>query len=162
MGLFDMFKKKDTAIELGAHMKGKCVSIREVPDPTFGEEILGKGIAVIPVDGHVYAPADGTISTVFPTGHAVGITTPDGAELLIHIGLDTVELNGEPFEIKVESDQKVKKGDLLIVADLEKIKAAGKDIITPLVICNSDAYANVETFTGKDVEAGDAVVKLSK
>lgn len=162
MGLFDMFKKKDTAVELGAHMKGKCVSIREVPDPTFGEEILGKGIAVIPVDGHVYAPADGTISTVFPTGHAVGITTPDGAELLIHIGLDTVELNGEPFEIKVESDQKVKKGDLLIVADLEKIKAAGKDIITPLVICNSDAYANVETFTGKDVEAGDAVVKLSK
>lgn len=162
MGLFDMFKKKDTSIELGAHMKGKCVSIREVPDPTFGEEILGKGIAVIPVDGHVYAPADGTISTVFPTGHAVGITTPDGAELLIHIGLDTVELNGEPFEIKVESDQKVKKGDLLIVADLEKIKAAGKDIITPLVICNSDTYANVETFTGKDVEAGDAVVKLSK
>lgn len=162
MGLFDMFKKKDTAVVLGAHMKGKCVSIKEVPDPTFGEEILGKGIAVIPTDGRVYAPADGVISTVFPTGHAVGVTTPDGAELLIHIGLDTVELKGEPFEIKVENNQSVKKGDLLIVADLEKIRAAGKEIITPLVICNSDAYAKVETFVGKDVEPGDDVIKLGK
>lgn len=162
MGLFDMFKKKDAQIALGAPMKGKCVSITEVPDPTFGEEILGKGIAIIPADGHVYAPADGTISTVFPTGHAVGVTTPDGAELLIHIGLDTVELKGEPFEIRVENGQSVKKGDLLIVADLEKIREAGKETITPLVICNSDAYAKVETFTGRDVEAGDEVVKLEK
>ena len=96
MGFFDRFKK-DKGIELTAPMKGKCVSIKEVPDPTFAEEILGKGIAVIPQDGHVYAPADGKISTVFPTGHAVGITTADGAEILIHIGLDTVELKGEPF-----------------------------------------------------------------
>lgn len=162
MGLFDMFKKKENAVVLGAPMKGRCVSIREVPDPTFGEEILGKGIAVIPSDGHVYAPADGVISTVFPTGHAVGVTTPDGAELLIHIGLDTVELKGEPFEIKVESGQNVKKGDLLIVADLEKIRAAGKETITPMVICNSDAYAGVEVFAGRDVEAGDDVVKLNK
>lgn len=162
MGLFDMFKKKDDAEVLGAPMSGACVSIREVPDPTFGEEILGKGIAIIPVDGHVYAPADGEISTVFPTGHAVGVTTPEGAELLIHIGLDTVELKGEPFEIKVESGQKVKKGELLIVADLEKIKAAGKEIITPMVICNSDAYTQVEAFVGKDVQPGDEVLKLSK
>ena len=80
MGFFDRFKK-DKGIELTAPMKGKCVSIKEVPDPTFAEEILGKGIAVIPQDGHVYAPADGKISTVFPTGHAVGITTADGAEI---------------------------------------------------------------------------------
>lgn len=162
MGLFDVFKKKDNSLVLGAHMEGKCVSIKEVPDPTFGEEILGKGIAIVPKDGHVYAPADGTISTVFPTGHAVGLTTADGAEILIHIGLDTVELKGEPFEIKVSNEQSVKKGDLLIVADLEKIKAAGKDVITPLVICNSDAYSGVEAFTGKDVKPGDEVLKLSK
>lgn len=162
MGLFDKFKKKDTAVLLGAHMKGKCVSIKEVPDPTFGEEILGKGIAVIPSDGRVYAPADGVISTVFPTGHAVGMTTPDGTELLIHIGLDTVELKGEPFEIRVQNEQNVKKGDLLIVADLEKIRAAGKDIITPMVICNSDAYSSIEAFTGKEVEPGDDVMKLNK
>lgn len=162
MGLFDKFKKKDTAVLLGAHMKGKCVSIKEVPDPTFGEEILGKGIAIIPSDGRVYAPADGVISTVFPTGHAVGMTTPDGTELLIHIGLDTVELKGEPFEIRVQNEQNVKKGDLLIAADLEKIRAAGKDIITPMVICNSDAYSSIEAFTGKEVEPGDDVMKLNK
>ena len=108
MGFFDRFKK-DKGIELTAPMKGKCVSIKEVPDPTFAEEILGKGIAVIPQDGHVYAPADGKISTVFPTGHAVGITTADGAEILIHIGLDTVELKGEPFEQKVKEGQDVKR-----------------------------------------------------
>lgn len=162
MGLFDIFKKKDNALVLGAHMKGKCVSIHEVPDPTFGEEILGKGIAVIPSDGHVYAPADGVISTVFPTGHAVGITTPDGAEILIHVGLDTVELNGAPFEIKVRAEQSVKKGDLLLVADLEKIKEAGKNTITPVVICNSDAYAKIEAFTDKEVVPGDDVMKLAK
>ena len=162
MGLFDIFKKKDDGIVLGAPMKGKCVSIREVPDPTFGEEILGKGIAIIPSDGRVYAPADGVVSTVFPTGHAVGVTTPDGAELLIHIGLDTVELKGETFTIKVSADQNVKKGHLLIEADLEKIKASGKDTITPMVICNSDNWTNIESFAGRDVEPGDEVMKLSK
>ena len=149
MGFFDRFKK-DKGIELTAPMKGKCVSIKEVPDPTFAEEILG----------HVYAPADGKISTVFPTGHAVGITTADGAEILIHIGLDTVELKGEPFEQKVKEGQDVKKGDLLVVADLDKIKASGRETITPMIICNSDAYEQVETFTGKDVETTDAVMKL--
>ena len=106
------------------------------------------------------APADGKISTVFPTGHAVGITTADGAEILIHIGLDTVELKGEPFEQKVKEGQDVKKGDLLVVADLDKIKASGRETITPMIICNSDAYEQVETFTGKDVETTDAVMKL--
>ena len=122
MGFFDRFKK-DKGIELTAPMKGKCVSIKEVPDPTFAEEILGKGIAVIPQDGHVYAPADGKISTVFPTGHAVGITTADGAEILIHIGLDTVELKGEPFEQKVKEGQDVKKGDLLVVGKFTFMKS---------------------------------------
>lgn len=162
MGFLDMFKKKDNGIVLGAHMKGRCVSIKEVPDPTFGEEILGKGIAIIPADGHVYAPADGVISTVFPTGHAVGLTTAEGAELLVHVGLDTVELKGEPFETKVEDGQHVKKGDLLLVADLDTIRAKGKEVITPLVLCNTDAFSGVEVFVGKDVEPGDEVMKLNK
>lgn len=162
MGFFDMFKKKETQIVLGAPMAGRCVSIHEVPDPTFGEEILGKGMAIQPSDGRVVAPADGEISTVFPTGHAVGLTTAEGTEILIHIGLDTVELKGEPFQIKVEANQKVKKGDLLIVADLEKIKAAGKNVITPMIVCNSDAYAKVEALTDRDVQPGDDVLKLDK
>ena len=86
--------------------------------------------------------------------------TADGAEILIHIGLDTVELKGEPFDQKVKEGQDVKKGDLLVVADLDKIKASGRETITPMIICNSDAYEQVETFTGKDVETTDAVMKL--
>ena len=160
--MFDFLKKKDKGIEIGAPVKGKAVPISQVSDPTFGEEILGKGVAIQPADGKIYAPADGTISTVFPTGHAVGMTTADGTEILIHIGLDTVELNGGPFELKVESEQQVKKGDLLVVADLEAIRKAGKATITPMVICNTDEYSNIECFTGKAVEPGDEVMKLTK
>lgn len=163
MGLFDgLFKKKDNGMEMGAHMKGKCVSLKEVNDPTFSEEILGRGIAVIPADGTVYAPADGTISTVFPTGHAVGMTTEDGVELLIHVGLDTVKLNGKHFEIKTEADAKVKKGDVLVIADVEAIKAEGYDVITPLIVCNSTDYADVEAVIGQDVNPGDTVLKIRK
>lgn len=108
MGLFDAFKKKDVVIS--SPMKGRCVSIKAVSDPTFSEEILGKGVAIVPKDGKVYAPADGVITTIFPTGHAVGMTTNDGVELLIHVGLDTVALKGEGFRIIGKDEQKVKKG----------------------------------------------------
>ena len=90
MGLFDFLKKK--GIMIGTPVAGDCVPLSQVNDPTFSEEILGKGIAVIPENGLVYAPADGEVSTVFPTGHAVALTTPEGVEILIHIGLDTVKL----------------------------------------------------------------------
>lgn len=160
MGLFDAFKKK--GIEIGAPMKGKCVAIQEVNDPTFSDEILGKGVAVIPEEGSMYAPADGVITTIFPTGHAVGMTTEDGVEILVHLGLDTVALKGDGFEIKAEEGQKVKKGDLLIVADLEKIKAAGYDVITPIVICNSADFGSVNGMAGKDVNPGDSVIEIKK
>ena len=97
MGLFDVFKKK--GIVLGSPLEGECVSLKQVNDPTFSEEILGKGIAVVPVNGKVYAPADCEITTVFPTGHALGLTTAEGVEILIHIGLDTVKLSGQHFTI---------------------------------------------------------------
>lgn len=162
MGLLNMFRKKNSVITLGSPMKGRIIRMRDVPDPAFGEEALGKGIAVIPTDGHVYAPLDGTISSVVRSGHAVAMTAPNGVELLIHIGLDTVSLKGEPFSIKVKNGQRVKKGDLLIVADLEKIKESGKEIITPLVVCSTGDYTTVETQTDKDkdVEPGDEVIKL--
>lgn len=143
-------------------MTGKCVKISEVPDPTFGEEILGKGIAVIPTDGKVYAPADGVISTLFPTGHAVGITTDEGVELLIHVGLETVSLEGKPFTVHTEMDAKIKKGDLLLDADLKAIEEAGLKIITPMVVGNTDEFKEVEGMTDKNVVPGDAVLKLQK
>lgn len=143
-------------------MKGTCVGINEVSDPTFGEEILGKGIAIRPESGEVYAPADGVISMTFPTGHAVSMTMAEGPEILIHVGLDTVALNGEPFEVVVKADQEVKKGDLLIKADLNKIKEAGYDVITPMVICNTMDFASVEGFINKEVNPGDEVIKIKK
>lgn len=160
MGLFDKFKKK--GIIIAAPIKGTCVSISEVSDPTFGQEILGKGVAIIPEDGKVYAPADGTITTMFPTGHAVGMTTSDGVEILIHVGLDTVALKGDGFHIIAKEEQTVQKGDLLIEADLEKIKAAGYDVITPVVICNTDDYSEVIGLSGKSVNVGDDIIEIKE
>ena len=159
MGFFDRFKK-DKGIELTAPMKGKCVSIKEVPDPTFAEEILGKGIAVIPQDGHVYAPADGKISTVFPTGHAVGITTADGAEILIHIGLDTVKLNGEHFTALVKTGDAVEVGTPLVQVDLKAVRDAGYDLVTPVLITNSAEVLDVVENSREHVEAGDEILTV--
>ncbi len=157
MGLFDFMKgKKDN--ELSAPVKGECIPISEVADPTFAEEILGKGIAIKPTDGKFYAPADGVITTVFPTGHAIGMSTPDGAEILIHVGLDTVQLKGEHFNVLAKADQNVKKGDLLLEADIEEIKKAGYDTVTPMLICNSADYAKVDCKKDGSVEHGDTVI----
>lgn len=160
MGLFDVFKKK--GIVLGSPLEGECVSLKQVNDPTFSEEILGKGIAVVPVNGKVYAPADCEITTVFPTDHALGLTTAEGVEILIHIGLDTVKLSGQHFTIHTETGAKVSKGDLLLEADIEQIKAAGYDVITPMIVCNTSDYASVEGKTGKMVKPGDDCLEITK
>lgn len=160
--MFGMFKKKDERITIGAPVKGKAVSIREVSDPTFGEEILGKGIAIQPEEGNIYAPVDGEISLLFDTLHAVSITSEEGVEILVHIGLDTVALKGEHFTAHKATGDKVKKGDLLITVDLEKVKAAGYDLITPMVICNSDDFEAVEAVAGSDVAPGDNVLFITK
>ena len=139
MGLFDFMKGKK-GMEIGAPVKGECIPIGKVADPTFAEEILGKGMAILPAEGKIYAPADGVVTTVFPTGHAVGMTTSEGVEILIHVGLDTVQLKGQFFTIVAEADQKVKKGDLLLEADLEQISSAGYDTVTPVIICNSTIF----------------------
>ena len=144
--MFDFFKKKEKGIEIGSPVKGKTVAISNVSDPTFGEEILGKGVAIIPAEGRIYAPADGTIEMLFDTMHAVSMTTSEGVELLIHIGLDTVAL----------------KGELLIEADLDAVKKAGYDVITPVVVCNTSDYQTVETVTDQEVEPGDTVLILNK
>ena len=138
-----------------------CIRDR-VSDPTFGEEILGKGVAIQPEDGKIYAPADGTIEMLFDTKHAVSMTTTEGVELLVHIGLDTVALKGEHFTAHKGNGDAVKKGDLLISVDLEAVKAAGYDVITPMVVCNTSDYQTVEAVTGSDVNPGDTVLILKK
>lgn len=125
-------------------VKGKVIDLAQVDDATFSSGALGKGFAVIPEDGMYYAPFDGEVSMIFPTKHAIGLTSNNGVEILIHIGLDTVELNGQYFESFVEQGQKIKKGDLLMKVDLNKVKEAGYDIVTPVIVTNSDNYKNIE------------------
>ena len=156
--MFGFFKKKENKFILGAPAKGKAVSLKEVNDPTFAEEMLGKGMAVIPSEGKIYAPADGEVGMVFDTLHAVSLTTDFGAEVLIHVGLDTVKLKGEGFTGHVKAGSHVKKGDLLLEVDLEKVRAA----ITPMLVCNTDEYASVTGLSGKNVEPGDDAVVIEK
>lgn len=160
MGLFDFVKKK--RILIAAPVKGECIPISEVSDPTFAEEILGKGIAIKPAEGKIYAPADGTVSTVFPTGHAVGVTTPEGVEILIHVGLDTVQLKGQFFRTMVEENQKVKRGELLLEADIQEIAGAGYDTVTPVIICNSAELAEVKCKGQGQVNVGEEVITCVK
>ncbi|MCD8355510.1 MAG: glucose PTS transporter subunit IIA [Clostridia bacterium] len=135
-------------------MNGEVKALKEVNDPTFAEGILGQGVAIIPREGKLYAPCDGTVSSVFDTKHAIGITTNDGVEMLIHIGLDTVTLGGKYFEAKVKDNDVIKKGDLLIEFDIKAIQSAGFDIITPVLVVNVDDFAGVNPVT----ESGTAKV----
>ena len=159
MGFFkNLFSSPE--IEIGAPVAGEAVEVKEVSDPTFGEEILGKGIAIRPTANEIFAPCDANVDLMFDTGHAVSLTADNGAEILIHVGLETIKLGGEHFTVHAKSGDHVKKGDLLIEFDREAIKAAGYDIITPMVICNSDKYGEINTYVGKTVEPGEKVIGL--
>lgn len=159
--MFGFLKGKNKEIMIGSPVKGKAVPVSEVNDPTFAEEILGKGVAIIPEDGKVCAPAAGEIGMVFDTLHAFSMTTKEGVELLVHIGLETVGLKGKGFEAHAKAGDKVEKGDLIITADLEVIKGEGLDTIIPVIVCNTDEYKEVESLAGKDVVVGDDVLKIS-
>ncbi len=160
MGLFDFKKKKE--ILLGAPVEGECVPLSQVSDPTFRDEILGKGVAFQALGGKVFAPADGEVSTVFPTGHAVVLTTSEGVEILIHIGLDTVKLEGKHFQIKTEAGKQVKKGELLIEADIQAIEKEGYDCMTPMIICNTPDFTAVEGIAQGHVKPGDDCLRIRK
>ena len=161
MGFFQkLFGKKYD--ELCAPVAGNAVPVSQVPDPTFAEEMLGKGIAIEPTEGKVYAPCDATVDMMFSTGHAVSLIADCGAEVLIHVGLETVSLGGKHFTVRAENGAKVKKGDLLIEFDLEAIKAEGFNTITPRVICNSGDYATFKSNVGKAVTTDDVVIQLAK
>ena len=149
---------KDTV--LSACLNGTVVPLAEVKDEAFASGALGDGIAIEPIDGELVAPADGEISSTFETHHAVGMTTVDGAELLMHIGIDTVKLGGKHFTYLVSEGDKVKKGQPLIRFDLEAIKAEGYPVTTPLIVCNTDDYAAVAAKASGTVKQGDALLEL--
>ena len=149
---------KDTV--LSACLNGTVVPLAEVKDEAFASGALGDGIAIEPIDGELVAPADGEISSTFETHHAVGMTTVDGAELLMHIGIDTVKLGGKHFTYLVNEGDKVKKGQPLIRFELEAIKAEGYPVTTPLIVCNTDDYAAVVAKASGTVKQGDALLEL--
>lgn len=149
-------------IEINAGCNGKVISMNEIPDPAFSQGIMGKCVAIEPVDGKIYSPTDGTVTALFPTNHAVGITTKDGVELLLHIGIDTVNMNGEGFVGHVKKGQIIKKGDLLVDVDLDKVKQAGYSPMVMHIIGNSDDYSVFEETTQKNVQAGQMIMSVTE
>lgn len=141
----------DNEISITSPVEGKVIPLTEVKDPTFSQEILGKGAAIIPEKGVVYAPFDGKVDAVFETGHALGLVSEDGVELLVHVGIDTVNLKGKHFTPKKKSGDAMKKGDILLEFDIDKIKADGYDVTTPIIISNTEQFAKVKACEDKVV-----------
>ena len=153
MGFF--FKTK---VELAAPATGTILPLEQVKDQAFAEKMLGDGVSVIPETGKIVAPCDGTLSYVPDTAHAVALTGPHGLEILIHVGLDTVKLEGRGFTAHVKTGESVKKGQLLISFDLDSLLSQGFDITTPMVITNGDGISKLEKASTGHVTAGDSTV----
>lgn len=150
----------ETTCIIAAPIEGNVVPLENVDDGVFSEGMLGKGVAIEPTIGRAVSPVDGTVSTIFETKHAVGLTSDDGVEILIHIGLDTVKLNGENFSTHVKAGDKVKVGDLLVEFDIEKIKEAGYPTITPVIITNTESYKDIETVAKGLVKEKDKLISV--
>ena len=148
--------------EILSPLKGHALPLEKSKDSVFGSGALGQGIVIEPSEGKVVSPVDGTILTVFPTKHAIGIKSKGGAEILIHIGIDTVNLNGKYFTSYVEQGNEVKKGDLLVEADIEMIKNAGYCTEVPVIVTNTDQYENINFTINKNVEFNDIILNLNK
>ncbi|MDZ5606983.1 PTS glucose transporter subunit IIA [Bacillus pseudomycoides] len=159
-----MFKKlfglgsKTNAETILAPLTGEVKNIEEVPDPVFAGRMMGDGVAIVPTEGVVVSPVDGEIVQLFHTKHAVGIKTKNGTEILIHVGLETVKMEGEGFEAHVSEGQAVKAGDKLISFDLELIREKAKSTITPVVITNTDAAESINTTVGVSATKGTTEV----
>ncbi len=169
MGLFDFLKaEKDagakaenTSVMLGAPAKGTFVAMEQVPDEVFSQGIMGVCCGIDPSEGKVYAPADGRISQLTDTLHALGMEA-FGMEILIHVGVDTVEMGGDGFSNAVSAGQTVKKGDLLLTMDLDKIRAAGHAQTVIMAVTNSDDFASVEAVAAGEVPLGADVLRISR
>lgn len=157
-----IFEKNAKTISLKAVEDGRTIPMDEVNDQTFAQELLGPGIAIVPSNGTVVSPINGTIATVMDTKHAVCIQGEDGLELIVHAGLDTVELNGKYYQTYKEIGDQVKAGDVLLEFDLEEITKAGYDVTTPIVITNLGDYKITKCLTGQQVKAGEEVIQLTK
>lgn len=158
--MFNLFKKQNKNEIIYSPIKGKVVDSSLIPDDTFKDEILGPGVAIEPAEGKVYSPVDGELTLVIDTKHAMSITSDKGTEILLHIGIDTVNLKGEPFKVHVEQGSKIKKGDLLMEFDINQITDAGLSIISPVVICNADNYKEVKKHINQEVTNENGILEI--
>ena len=152
---------KDKTIVVSSPIKGRTVKLSDVADEAFSSGALGQGIAIMPEEGAVYAPVDGTVSALFPTGHAIGLVSGTGAEVLIHIGMDTVKLDGKGFKPLVAAGDKVKRGQKLLEFDMELIQEAGYSLVTPVLITNSMVFASVVPTSEDKVQAGSKLITIA-
>ncbi len=144
--------------QLVAPLSGRVIELEQVPDQVFSSGLMGPGIAIVPASGQILAPFDGEVVSLFPTGHAIGLRAACGVECLIHFGMDTVDLGGKGFTLKVAEGDKVRQGAALIVVDLEFVAAAGKNLVTPIVITNSNGWSVQFVCKGGEVRAGADVL----
>jgi PTS system beta-glucosides-specific IIC component len=159
MGLFDFRKKANPIV---SPLSGKVVPLSEVEDQAFSSGVMGKGLAILPDEGKLFSPVNGTIDSVTETKHAVSIVSDAGEEVLIHIGMDTVTLKGAPFTAHVADGQKIKSGDLLIEFDMAAIEAANLSTVTPIVVVNSDDYSSVTITEAGSVKVGEEIITAKK
>lgn len=158
--LKNLFKSQTKVIEICSPLNGEVIDITEVPDPVFSEKMAGDGFAVIPKDGKLVSPVRGKIVQIFPTKHAIGIETPEGLEILIHVGLETVELNGEGFQVMIQKGDFVEPGDHILNFDIPFIEENNKEIITPVVITNyQDKIKKFTKVSDSKVSCSDVVLK---
>ncbi|RCW74844.1 PTS sugar transporter subunit IIA [Saliterribacillus persicus] len=161
--LKSLFKKKEVNFSMVAPITGKAIALEEVPDQVFSQKMMGDGIAIEPASHEVVSPIDGEVVDVFKTKHAISLRTGAGAEFLIHMGLETVNLNGDGFDIHVENGQKVKKGDKLASYDITKIAEMDYKVVTPIILLNGDDFEITSSAAGNEVTAGsDVLMEVNK
>ncbi len=156
-----IFKHRNKTIQINSPLSGKTVKLSQVSDPIFAGKILGDGVAILPTVGELFSPLDGVIESIAETNHAIAVSGDNGVQMLIHIGIDTVELKGEPFSVKVSVGERVKSGQLLISFDIDQIKTAGYDTLTPIIITNSDSYTSVSAHD-REVTVGAKLLELTE
>ncbi|GAB6099612.1 PTS glucose transporter subunit IIA [Halanaerocella petrolearia] len=156
----ELFNSQSEIAEVFSPLNGDIIDLTEVPDPTFSQKMLGDGFAVIPKKGKLVSPVKGEIKKVFPTKHAIGIKTPEGLELLIHVGLDTVDLEGEGFEVMINNGDSVEVGDHLLNFDIDFIEENNKEIVTPVVVTNyQDKVEDFSQISDTKVSCQDLVLE---
>lgn len=155
----DADPEANRTVTVCAPVNGKLIPLSEVNDPTFAQEILGKGAAIQPADGHYVSPVKGKVLTVFDTKHAIGLKSDDGAEILLHAGLDTVNLKGKHFNALVESGQEVDVGTPILDVDIDAVQKEGYDMTTPLIVTNGIDFGDIVSIDEGDVEATESIIK---